>query len=147
MEYILWRYIITPPSHLRHCIYGGDICSIYYGGTKLLRPRTFNRVQYLQWRYMEYILWWYIITSPSHLQKRRYSGNLEYIIWQCSNFFTTALMMEGTWSTYYGGIETCAIAHTTWWRPKHGGDRMLAGSSMQYRNINRCSFNPEYKLV
>ena len=108
-----------------------------------LAPST----EYLWRRYMEYILWWYIITSPSHLRKRRYSGNLEYIIWQCSNFFTTALMMEGTWSTYYGGIETCAIAHTTWWRPKHGGDRMLAGSSMQYRNINRCSFNPEYKLV
>ena len=73
MEYILWWYVFTPPSHLRHV--------------------------YLQRRYMEYILWWYLITSPSHLQKRRYSGNLEYILWRCSNFFAIALTMEGTWST------------------------------------------------
>ena len=77
---------------------------------------------------MEYILWWYIITSPSHLRKRRYSGNLENILGQCSNFFAIALTMEGTWSTYSGGIETSPLSHIRHWRrPKHGGDRMLAG--------------------
>ena len=70
---------------------------------------------------MEYILWGYIITSPSHLQKRRYSGNLEYILWRCSNFFAIALTIEGTWSTYYGGIETSLLSHI-----QHGGDQNMA---------------------
>ena len=82
-----------------------------------LAPST----EYLWWRYMEYILWWYIITSPSHLRKRRYSGNLEYILWRCSNFFAIALTMEGTWSTYYGGIETSPLSHI-----RHGGDQNTA---------------------
>ena len=76
---------------------------------------------YLQWRYMEYILWWYVITSLSHLRKRRYSGNLEYILWRCSNFFAIALTMEWTWSTYYGGIETSQLSHI-----RHGGDQNTA---------------------
>ena len=33
MEYILWWYEISPPSHLRQFIYCEDIWSIYYGGT------------------------------------------------------------------------------------------------------------------
>ena len=33
MEFIIWWYVITPPSHLGQSIYGGDIWIIYYGGT------------------------------------------------------------------------------------------------------------------
>ena len=80
-----------------------------------------SSTEYLRRRYMENILWWYIITSPSHLRKRRYSGNLEYILWRCSNFFAIAFTMEGTWRTYYGGIETSPLSYIS-----HGGDQNTA---------------------
>ena len=85
---------------------------------------------YLQRRYIEYIvLWWYIITSPSHLQKRRYSGNVEYILWRCSNFFAIALTRNERWRAY--GVQTKETSlqlhkgHVG--DQKNGGDQMLAG--------------------
>ena len=68
----------------------------------------------------------YSALAPStEYLRRRY---MEYILWRCSNFFAIALTMEGTWSTYLWRYRNLsAIAHTTWRRPKHGGDPMLAG--------------------
>ena len=43
VEYILWWYVITPPSHLRQCIYSRDIWSMYYVCKKLLRHCTYER--------------------------------------------------------------------------------------------------------
>ena len=96
MEFILWWYVITPPSHLRQSIYGGVSTAEIYG----------------------LYIWWYEITSPSHLRKRRYNGNLVYILWRCSNFFAIALTTEGT---YYGGIGPSPLSHI-----RHGGDQNTA---------------------
>ena len=41
-EYVLWWYVITLPSNLQQSFYAGDIWSIYYGGMKFLRPRTYD---------------------------------------------------------------------------------------------------------
>ncbi len=43
MKYILWWYVITPPSHLRQCIYSRDIWSMYCVCKKLLRHFTYER--------------------------------------------------------------------------------------------------------
>ena len=64
-------------------------------GVYTIKVRNYSALapltEYLRQRYMDYILWWYIITSPSYRRKRRYSGNKEYILWRCSNFFAISL--------------------------------------------------------
>ena len=73
------------------------------GNFSALAPTTED----LQRRYMEYILWWYVITSPLHLRQRRYIGNMEYVL--CRYVITLPLHLRqciyrgDIWSTYYGG--------------------------------------------
>ena len=100
MEYILWWYVITPPSHIWQRRYIRNMEYVLW--CYIIAPTT----EYLQWGYMEYILWWFVNTSPLPL-RGDIAENLEYILWRYRNLST--------------------ITHTKWQRPKHSGDLKLAG--------------------
>ena len=74
MEYILWRYVITLPLHLRQSIYGGDMYGVY----TMVVHNYFAIAPTIEEIYQKYGVYTmeYVITPPLHLRQSIYGGDI-----------------------------------------------------------------------
>ena len=79
--YEVYTMVVCNYSALTPCDkgYTAEIYGVYTLVVHITSPSHLRQRRYSG--NMQHVLWWYIITSPSHLRQRRYSGNMQHVLW------------------------------------------------------------------